>query len=215
MPALVHVPGVARIVVKGLLGAGNVANVMHVYKGSGTSWTQSELDTVTAGVRSAYVSRFLPLLGTTFSLKDVEGQDLTSEVGLFSTTTGSSAGAIGGVAMPAQVALCVSWKVAAHFRGGHARTYFGGLAVTDASNSTTWSGTVVTAWTTAANQFITSVNALGSPAFAQFVMLSRYQGKDSITGEPTPRVTPLIRPILSAVVDTRIDTQRRRLGKDR
>lgn len=208
MAALLPAPGIARVVIHGSMGNAVTANVMHVRSSTGDPWPAADLLALATGIRAAYVTNFIPRHSSTFHLKEVVAQDLSSDTGPISTFTGDTAGANGGVAFPAQVALCVSWTTDLHFRGGHCRSYFGGFAVTDAQDSTTWSSTVVTAWASAAVAFSNAIKALPPGGGPQLGMLSRVKNN-------VPRVPPLFQAVTGARVDTRIDTQRRRLGKDR
>lgn len=220
MPALQPVPGIARVVVNGLFATVPVVNVMHfgLSTGGGGPLAQGVVDVIATGFRAAYVTRFIPLMNSSFTLNDITATDLTNNLGLVGTATGSTAGTLGGTALPANVAMTVSWKTGRHYRGGHGRTYFPALVTTSVSTPNTWQGATVTAWQSAAASFRTDVNSIaGLPANFVLVLLHRWKTVVDGAGNKVREelVPPTFEPITSAGVDTRIDSQRRRLGKDR
>lgn len=210
MPALVPVPGTVRVVFKGTYDGAPTANVMHLHNGTGLPYTQPTVDAIATGMRAAYATAFLPLINSRFTLTEVNALDLSNNTGVVGVSTGSSIGSGGSQsqALPASISLCVSWKTTTHYRGGHGRTYFAGHLMTDQLNSTTWSAATITAWSAAAANFKTAVGTIAVTPSVQLVILSRYHDK-------VARVTPLVLPVVGATVDSRIDTQRRRLGRDR
>jgi hypothetical protein len=109
-------------------------------------------------------------------------------------------------------ALCVSWQVAAHYRGGHPRTYFCGLKQNDTVDVQSWTPSTISAWQSAANAFHATVNTFNYGAIqgvrlgtVSFVLRNQWRSptvfRDFVNG--------------GAVVDSRIDSMRRRLGPDR
>jgi hypothetical protein len=203
--------GVLRVVFNGSLSGRPTANVMHWLRtsGVGSAYTQAQVDAVASGLRGAWVTNFNPRQSSNdWVLGTVTTQDLTSNVGLMGQLAGSSAGTRPGISLPANVALCVSWRVAIHYRGGHPRTYIGGLVQADQFDTTSWATASTASMLTAANGFLTAANTTFGGVTGQLVLLSRVTGGQVM-------VPPATYPITGAVIDTRIDSMRRRLGKDR
>jgi hypothetical protein len=114
-------------------------------------------------------------------------------------------------ALPASVACCVSWKVAAHYRGGHARTYLSGQDSGSLGNVTTWAGGFITNVNTNAAAFHDGVEGL-TPGDG---ITSVEHGVVSFINNSAWRDPPVFRRIITGTADSRVDTQRRRLGPDR
>jgi hypothetical protein len=208
MPALAHVPGVARFVCTGILDGVNVANIFHVKGATGSAWSQADMNTMAQQMSLKWISRLVPLVTNAYNFTGVQGQDLTSDVGFASTAAASQVGGKVGTRLPNSASCCITWKTAAHYRGGHARTYLAPTIASDLTVGTTLIGTYVTAVKTAAQGFLSEIAMVavaGPPALG---LVRRQVNKTILT-------TPLFYPYTDADVDSRIDTQRRRLGKDR
>jgi hypothetical protein len=208
MAAQEFVPGVLRCVMRGVADGVQIANVIHVFRGVISPWTAGDAQLQVNSMAATFVTRFQGLISNRYTFTGVEGTDLTNITGVVATAAASAAGTKTGTGTSNATAQCISWKTAAHFRGGHCRTYLFGPGTAELSLGTTWIGTHVTALKTAAINWITDVNTGAGLTGTQMVMVRRI--KDKTVLKP-----PLIFPILTADVDSRVDTQRRRLGKDR
>lgn len=203
------VPGVARLNFNATTFGTPMTNVIHVKGQTGTAFSQAQLDTLTGTLATQWATRFCPLLANTYTMTGVHAVDLTSPFGVESFAASSASGTASPGSALAGVACCISWKTAAHWRGGHGRTYLATPGGSNYLNGNTWLGTFVTAITAAAQAFLTDIAAIsigGSPAV--MVIVRRQSGK-------TPLIPPIAQPVTSAVVDSRIDTMRHRYGKDR
>lgn len=182
--------------------------MLHLQYATGTP-TASDLNTLSTSLAGIWNTRFAPLVdaGTTLTLTDL--QDLSGPTGAYGSSNVSHVGTSSGFALPNNVALVVSWKTTLHYRGGHPRTYLVGLVYSDLVDSRNWSGTKVTATTTAMNSFITDVGALTSTSTGglSLVMVSYHSHKVL-----RPNGLPFL--ITAAAVHTRVDSMRRRLGKE-
>lgn len=209
MPALPFVPGVAKVIVKQNNASQAIYNIFHVDGGPGTGWTATELNSLAAAVRSAWVTNVLPLQSTLLQLQDVTAIDLASDTGASGIATGTNAGTATGIQLPNNVAVCWSWGIARRYRGGHPRTYICGMTSTHVSNPTTMVTTYRSSHATAAAAFRTAVNAVTTSAgSAKLACVHYYRAKVLLE-------TPLVSTINSVSVDDRFDSQRRRLGRDR
>jgi len=108
------------------------------------------------------------------------------------------------------VAACISWRLRAHYRGGHPRTYLPGIPDSAKVNVDEWSGSFTAAAVSAANAFKNDCNSAGSGTVTDTQL-----GTVSFVHAGAWRTPPIFRPFVGdAFMDSRIDTQRRRLGAD-
>jgi hypothetical protein len=206
--ALLHVPGCARITCHGVIQGTQIANVFHVRNITFQPWTQTEINAITTGVSLAYAAQFAPLGTTTFTYTGADGVDLTNDVGVTANVPASTPGIRSATGVSNATSCCITWKTAAHFRGGHARTYLPPPATSDITLGNTWTGAYSTAVQTAASAFITAVNGITSSIVPSLSLVRRIRNGAPINPPETYVIT-------GALVDSRVDTMRRRLGKDR
>jgi hypothetical protein len=208
MPAMLPVPGVIRFAFRGTSAGQAVVNVFHVRAGIGLI-DQTLINAITSSVRAAYESNFVPRLNGSYSGDTCRAVDLTSALGVEATQAlGGTPGATS-TTSPNSVACCVTWKINRHYRGGHPRSYIGPIHSSQYENQTSFTSGLVTQMTTSANAFRTAVNAVvGTSGNCELVAVHRVSAGSLL--DP-----PEVSPITSAVVDARIDTMRRRLGRDR
>ena len=111
--------------------------------------------------------------------------------------------------MPASVALVVSFKIGRRYKGGHPRMYLCGQSTTNLNGQTQWASTWITSVSTAMETWRNALNALTytSMPTLQLVNLSYYTNK-------ALRPAPTFDAITAVQVHTRVDTVRRRLGKE-
>jgi hypothetical protein len=203
------VPGVAKVTFLGSFQGVAVNHVMHVRFGTDfMSITQA--NTLATGMRNAFSTNFSPLINGGVAYATVNAQDLTGDTGVTGTNATGITGTHGGTVLPANVAQCISWQHGRHYRGGHPRTYFTGLVSTDMLNPNTFSSAAVSAWQSAGSAFLAAVNAItGVGPGACTLSVVHYRKNGALL------TSPLVDAITGCVVDSRIDTQRRRLGRDR
>jgi len=209
VPPLPFVPGVAKIIVKQNLAGVNCYNILHADGGAGTGWTTTELNALASAVRSSWVTNVIPLQSSNLTLQDVTCIDLASETGPSGVATGSTAGTGTSSTAGANAAVCWSWQISRRYRGGHPRTYIGGIPSIQLSNANTIVTTYQTAHANAAAALRTAVNGVTTSAgTAKLAVVHYYRAKILLD-------TPLVSQITGVAVDTRLDSQRRRLGRDR
>lgn len=114
--------------------------------------------------------------------------------------------------LPANIAACVSWHLGVHYRGGHARTYLPGIVGGMLQDVTTFTPDAIAAFATAAVQCHDNIEAIGGIGDG---IETVEHGIVSFVHNKEWRVPPVFRRINTAAVDSRVDTQRRRLGRDR
>ena len=210
MPRQELVPFVARMVVSGAADGVSIVNIFHV-KGTaaGGAFTQGELDNLTNAFAGSFKTRFQSMFANAYAFQNVVATDLSTTFGVVSTATMTGNGSAGVTSAPNNVCIGLSWKIARHYRGGHPRTYIGPIATAQVGTGTTILAAAVTNAKAAGAGLISDVVAIaGSGAPAQLVAVHRISAGAIL--QP-----PLVDTITAVGVDSRIDSQRKRLGKDR
>lgn|SRR5215211_1980423 len=207
----IPVPGVCQVSVRGLLGSVPVANVFHIGQiFEAGPFSDSDTLAIANLVRTAYVAQFLPLINNAYSIVEVVAQDLFSELGSVQANTTTAPGTHGALMLSAATSQGISWKTRRRYRGGHNRTYLPPPGATAAFlNVNTWGVTHQAALLTAATAFRSAIFAatIGGKSMTMYAV---HKQKNNVVLNPR-----VIDQIDSAAVDSRIDTQRRRLGRDR
>jgi hypothetical protein len=220
MASLPVVPGVLKIQLGHALSTRS-AGSKACFTYSGGSPTITQLDSIAAGVQSAWASHLAPLMTTQGGLGEVVVIDLASA----NQTTGVNEtpveGSRPGTPMPDNVACLVLHRIARRYRGGKPRSYFPFGVTSDIASGQTWSGTFTTAVASGWAAFIAAVLGLsaGSIALAANVSVSYYNGFTSVESPTTHRYrnvntvrsSPIVDPIVSDVVAQTFGSQRRRL----
>lgn len=176
-----------------------------------TAPAQADVDNVTAAIAASMNLRFKNhqsvdcaylLVKSTYFVPG--GTILNSIAPLVTTGTSTS-----GSNLPANAAMGVSWISGVYWRGGKPRTYLAGYRSADVNGTTQWTSGAVAATVGNAGLFLADINALTHGAITGTAL-----GFVSFRSGNADRPTPLFFPYLGARVHTRIDSQRRRLGKE-
>jgi len=211
MPPKPAVADVFRCAVRTTRSGRDQVNVFYLHgilRSGFFGYDQVDADAVALGVFNAYHDNLLPQLTTDTTLDDCTAVDLTNNTGVVGVHSGSGSGGLAGVALPSNVALCVSWRESLHYRGGHPRSYMGGVSGTFLADPRHVTTSFAGIMSTAALAFRTAVNALTSTAASSYKLSGvHYRLADAVQ---TP---PLVKDITGVLVNTRLDSQRRRLGK--
>lgn len=215
MVTLPSVAGGLKIQLKGKYVSGNWANVMYAIT-TGTSPTQADLDTMATALKTLWVSNLGECSHTSVSLTQVLVTNIASDTGLTGVWASTPVlGTIAGTAGPANLAGCISWKIARRYRGGHPRTYIPGISLTSVLDTRLFTTTYVATLLSKALAWRTGINAMTytSMPLISFSCISYYD-KDVNPTPPHLRPVPRTDGIVGATVGNRIDSQRRRLGKE-
>jgi hypothetical protein len=132
--------------------------------------------------------------------------DLSSATGAVVVTTPGVAGGNSGTIAPLSVAAVISWAIARRYRGGHPRTYVGGLSDAQLSDPISLNPTFAGNLQVQAGGLISDVLSFSSTLPGSALVTVSYR-----TGN-AQRVTPVIEQILGAAVHPLIRSQRRRLA---
>jgi hypothetical protein len=181
----------------------------------------SQIDTFLTGIATAWGAQIAPLCQNLAILQALVYTDLSSTTGVQYTATLPTpiAGTRAGTVLPVSVAMCLSWRVANRYRGGHGRIYVPAGVAGDVVNGRTWTGTFNTLASNNAATFRTTLEGMSvGTVQVNLIVLSYWSGShktpENPHPDPVPRATPLAMRVTGARVRTRVDTQRRRLGKE-
>lgn len=143
----VYVPGVARSVLKGMIGA-NPWVVVHHWK-FGTviaPWIQADTDALALNIFNSWGTHMKADTGGNTSVNEVDVVDLTNATGVGSTYTHTPVnGTQGAIIEPSSACVNVQNRIASRYRGGHPRTMWPCLTTQDMLNEYQWSPTRLTA----------------------------------------------------------------------
>ena len=177
-------------------------------------YSNTDLTTVATGIAGTSSTTgwqpFLQLLTPSIALVRIDASDLTGLSSNSGAWTGTKAGTATGTGIASNVAAVISWQIAARYRGGKPRTYLPGVAnnFLGGAGYNIWTTAFVTAAQAAAVEVLASINAILTPSFS--VTMGVYS---FYTGHAL-RPTPIFRPYTGAKVHERVDSQRRRSGKE-
>lgn len=198
-----------HLVISGTYGDTAFANTFFVQLGGYSAWLLGDVTAFISAIKTAiYASDPYGLMSnsvTVTALRGVLHQD--TDLYLASEITGSFIGADTGFQQPASEAVCVSWQIAAHYRGGKPRTYMPGVTDHWVGTERLMDGTKRTTMVTRWNSALSAVNALTTGGASNVKL-----GTVSFQTGNAWRSPPVFRPYISANVHPRFATQRRRLG---
>lgn len=182
-------------------------NILHLeYNGAGNN--QADLDTLATNWAGFIKTMVQSLQSVDCVYHELTVVDLTSSTALTSTVPVTGTGSHSGGASPASMACCISWHVHRRYRGGHPRTYVGGLPITTLSTERSFSATFVALAKGNAAAYLANFAFASGGAYGVInaVSLSYFSGG-------AVRVTPITDQLIGSDVNARPDSQRRRLGK--
>jgi hypothetical protein len=194
--------------------AGAVArNVLYVLKGSGPgstsdpAWLQALGNAVMTALGSAALGG---QVATQWILSSVTCKDNGGTSAQAQSTHSQLPGSVSGGVLPPQAAIVISWQIAEVYRGGKPRTYLPGVptAALEVVGGSKILDTFATNTDTMATTFLTNFNS--TPVTGTTVTL----GTVSYHTGHAVRPTPLFRTYFAVKVHERLDSQRRRSGKE-
>jgi len=213
-----------RVSLQGTNQGTNWQNTVHLRATGSLGSTSANLATLCDSVATAWGANIATLCNTQVFLTGVTATDLTtrSSPSFAATLTPTIPGTRGAPNLPTQVACVISWTVPDRYRGGHGRIYIPAGLQADIISGRLWN--------TAATEFLADARAAATGFYSaltglslgavglDLVVLSYFFGSHRTPGQPPPlpvmRPTPVAYIVSGARVRTRVDTQRRRLGKE-
>lgn len=215
MPPLPPISQTLRLRLLGTINNQNWASIQ--YAGfSGGSPLAADLNTIASSVRTAWLNALAPLCETTCLLKTIEVIDLSSDTAAVGISTGTNtAGTRAGNGNPNNTCCVASYKINRRYRGGHPRTYWPAGVASDTVNGALWTTAFLALAQNGMSAWVGNINAItfsGQPLVHGCV--SYYERDPANPGHSKLRTTPLFFKTQSVTVHGRVDTQRRRLGKE-
>lgn len=204
-------PGCLKVRLIGQQYGGKWVNVLHL-KQTGATIDTAACNTIATAIRGYWATNFASLHYTNSSLQSVEVTDISSRTGAQGTDNTNVPGTNASAGAPASVAACLTLKIANRYRGGHPRMYLAGVDASAYTPPGTFTPAKVTAYQAAGRAFRTALNAMiiGGGVY-QWVAVSYYH---KVGGVNAYKVPPDVYVITDVVMHTRVDTMRRRLGKE-
>lgn len=188
------------------------ANTFWMRNGNAQTPNENDFANSCASFHAVWLQHFLEHISIECTVLGTEGlyYDAVEAVVGFSyaeTDTGSYAGA----GLPAQVSTGISWAVQTHYKGGHPRTYLPPPSILALVSAREFTPAHANAVSAAANGFLSTANGITHGAFN-----SVHLGTVSFVLRKEWRAPPVFRDFVpgAASCDARVDTQRRRLGRD-
>lgn len=182
---------------------------------TGALCTVADLQAVGNAVGNAWNTNFAPLCHANVTMNQVDLLDLSNRGAATATVTAlAHPGTRAGTDVSNSVALVVTWKINHRYRGGHPRTYLPAGVTADITSGRLWAGAFQTTATTNANAYLTAINAISTGGKTFKMVGMNFYSHDPSTHAPVYVIPPVPYTIGSAVVHGRVDTQRRRLGKE-
>jgi hypothetical protein len=176
----------------------------------------ADLATLAVALRTLWTTHLAPLVTTDVRLTTTQVWDISSDMGNQGTDAVGSVGTATSVQpLPVQAAVAISWPVNVRFRGGHFRTYFPARNFADITGGRTLSTAYRTALANGFAAYRTALNATLMGSSSLILCGVRYfpTGFDA-NGHPIVKTSGIQYPFGPPVVHSRLDTQRRRLGKE-
>lgn len=167
-----------------------------------------DINSVCANVATAWQSSLAAVHNPAVSLSRVQGIDLRARDAAQGGVDVSYPGTHAGVVYPVNVAAVISWKVNYRWRGGHFRSYLPAGSSGDITGGRIWSTTFLTALNTACDSFRNALNGLTVGGTGGHLTGIRYFSEKQVLAQPLDLV------IVDSTVHGRVDTQRRRLGRE-
>lgn len=187
------------------------ANILHVKWSDNANHPVADLQLLATDAYTEMYTLAGSHVSTTAKLIGCVASSLGGD-GLAATTTTSTAGTDSGAPLPPQCAVVVTWKAAIFWRGGKPRTYLPFFTENVTSSSVGGGSQLASVHTaalaTAADTMIADFAALTIGGAHPVLGFPSYYSKGAF------RPVPIFYPFVSAVVHDRMDSQRRRSGKE-
>lgn len=218
MPPLPSPGQYVKVILKGTNSADNDV-VNRLFFGYTTLGSQAQNNALATAIATAWNTRLAGDFHTTFTLVEVEVEDLQSSPASTGIWTGSHPGTLSGSPLSGGTAVCISNNINRRYRGGKSRTYLQAFDGSHLDTATAWNvaalATLLTHW----QSFISDVATYNvSPVVMQGqANISYYHGFTNFlypSGRykaiPTPRVSPIVDNVVSHSANPAPASQRRR-----
>jgi hypothetical protein len=220
VPPLPSVPRTLKITYKWSIGEDLGAMCREFYQYTGTGPDNTDCLTVAGNIFGSYTANLAELATPDRILTEVSVVDLSSPIGGFGITSGSSPGTRSGTKLPASACVLESQIIHRRYRGGHSRTYWPFGAEDDMLDAQTWEPELLTAVATQLATHLATWQGSNPPSVGPVsnVNVSYYEGFTVHTGTTgrarnvsTPRGTPLVDVVVDTIIRAGIAQVRKRL----
>lgn len=200
-----------RIALSGSYNGAEFANIFWLLATISGTPTVGDLETLSSAFADAWEDNCFNLQDNGATINEYRSVLLLpGPTELSATGSLDLSGTVSGATLPAQVSAAISWPISAYYRGGHPKTYMAGMPASAVSGVKDLDSTYQSDLASGAAAFVTAANALTTTTIPSVTL-----GTVSFATGNAWRATPIFRPYGSTpVVHPRIDTQRRRLGKE-
>lgn len=200
-----------RTAITGSHGTSVWANIFWTSHTASGVVDQASVDTMSTALAQAFITAFNDVQSDTNLYTARKSTYFTPGGGALQSVGALTGGGSNntGFDLPANCAFVVSWIANIYWRGGKPRTYLSGGRSSQIQGTTALTSAAVLAIDGSADQFRTAVNALtaGTVSATQLGFVSFRTNNEE-------RVPPLFYPYTGHKVHTRLDSQRRRLGRE-
>lgn len=210
-------PDMAQIVQYSIKGSHNSiawANTGYLQY-TGIAPAVADLQAMGTAIGNAWNTNFAPLCHAQVTMDAVRLADMTNRASAIAQVSGMAhAGTRVGTDDANSICCVVSWQINRRYKGGHPRWYVPAGVVADYTLGKTWTTTFTTAMNNAATAMRTAMNAIAVSGVTYKMVAMQIFHKDPITLKQVYVVPPVPYTIQGNVIHGRVDTQRRRLGKE-
>ena len=208
MPNLPDAAGAIKIIISGNTNNQPWVNTLH-YGGMSGIPTTADLDALAASVSSAWATNIAPILPNNVTKTGVQAIDIARRDGATGYSTAQDSGVLTSSAvLPVNVAVCVSEHVQYRWRGGHPRFYLPPPAYSSIQNGNQLTEVALGNANTAVNGFFTQLNTVTVASASPKISCVRFYNENALLA------VPMVLPVTRFTVKQRLDSQRRRLGKE-
>jgi hypothetical protein len=201
---------VSKIIFEGTMALKNWANIFYALMGFSGTPTALDVLNLAVAAHNAYGNRLQVDKSDTSTLQSTKviylppgGGEITAE------HAAPIAGTNHTTPLPNNCALAISWPIDSYYRGGHPRTYLDSLSEGDTTDHVNWTSAVQTGFETHGADFISDMNAITTTHFTITTLGTVRFASHNVWLAP-----PEFFNYTAATVHPRIDSQRRRLGKE-
>lgn len=205
MPPLPPVSNVLRVRFIGTTQGSAWNNILHLLFQGGPP-TVADCNGIATQAFNAYGTNLMPMINGTLTRCEV--QDLTAATANEGAHDGSAVGATVTAPGPASLSMVISQQINFRYRGGHPRFYIPGPDMVNVSGGKLWIPGFLTNARANAVAFRAAMNAIVQGTMTFQLATVSYRTAHALRPTPLPFV------VQAMVVHGRVDTQRRRLGKE-
>jgi hypothetical protein len=203
MTAQAPSPGTLRIVQPAIFAGQRICNIFHFARSDTDTTPFEEADALGAASDfwDNWTTHIVPHLNNEYVAQPTEVTDLSSDTAFKGTFGTTAVSAVGGLPLPSNAAMCVSWKQQQRYRGGHPRSYIAGIPQGFLADARHFQAAVVTDYTAFFQTFYdTGLSGLNF-----------YELRRTVNHVVLP--VPQRNFITGLSINARVDSQRRRLGR--